>query len=379
MFRPFCFALAALSLTAGTDAGYTLLHEYAGQNFFAGWDFYGSWDNLTLSNTTWVSENNATLMNLAYINDAGNAIMRVDNTTDVQMGETRNAVRITTQEYLDIGTLWIVDALHIPYGCSVWPAFWSKGPHWPFDGEIDIIEAINMMGNNQMALHTTEGCVHTAYSEQTGYNIGLDCSPGSGCVVAETKPNSYGSGFAAAGGGVWATQFDVAGIFIWFWSRADVPASIANATADSTPDPSTWGPPSASYPTTNQCNTTEFFTAQQIVFDIALCGDWAGVPSIYQSTGCYLPNYTDTCYSQSVVGPGSPTYDEAYWEVRYLRTYTLGTVDPPTTSSEATQPTGVGLAAPTGGSPSAAIEAYLPLRLSALVFLGVLIGSVLLW
>lgn len=28
----------------------------------------------------------------------------------------------------------------------------------------------------------------------------------------ETAPNSFQSGFAAAGGGVWATQFDVAGI-----------------------------------------------------------------------------------------------------------------------------------------------------------------------
>jgi hypothetical protein len=39
-----------------------------------------------------------------------------------------------------------------------------------------------------------------------------DCSQPSGCTVLETSPNSYNEGFAAAGGGVWATQFDVAGI-----------------------------------------------------------------------------------------------------------------------------------------------------------------------
>ena len=53
---------------------------------------------------------------------------------------------------------------------------------------------------------------------QTGIVYGTNCSTGSGCVVAETKPNSYGAGFAQAGGGVWATQLDVSGVYMWFWS-----------------------------------------------------------------------------------------------------------------------------------------------------------------
>ena len=121
-------------------------------------------------------------------------------------------VRITTQDFYDYGSLWVIDALHLPYGCSVWPAFWSKGTLWPNDGEIDIIESINLNPNNQMALHTTAGCFHEANVTQTGRNSGLNCGTGSGCVVVENQPNSYESGFAAAGGGVWATQFDVSGI-----------------------------------------------------------------------------------------------------------------------------------------------------------------------
>lgn len=31
-------------------------------------------------------------------------------------------------------------------------------------------------------------------------------------LQSETKPNSYGASFAANGGGVWATQYDVSGI-----------------------------------------------------------------------------------------------------------------------------------------------------------------------
>lgn len=121
-------------------------------------------------------------------------------------------IRITTKDFYDYGSLWIIDVLHLPFGCSVWPAFWSKGTLWPNDGEIDIIESINMNPNNQMALHTTQGCMHQGDAVQSGHNVGLDCSTGSGCVVIESKPNSYQAGFAASGGGVWATQYDVTGV-----------------------------------------------------------------------------------------------------------------------------------------------------------------------
>lgn len=68
------------------------------------------------------------------------------------------------------------------------------------------------MSNNQAALHTTGGCTVPTNSSETGQLTTTDCSQGSGCVVAETAENSFGAGFAAAGGGVWATQFDDAGI-----------------------------------------------------------------------------------------------------------------------------------------------------------------------
>lgn len=77
-----------------------------------------------------------------------------------------------------------------------------------------------MMTNNQMALHTTPGCMKPASSDanQTGSTLEHNCSLDQGCIVAETKANSYGEGFARAGGGVFAVQIDVKGVFMWFWS-----------------------------------------------------------------------------------------------------------------------------------------------------------------
>lgn len=107
---------------------------------------------------------------------------------------------------------------------------------WPNCGEIDIIEAINGLPDNQFALHTTDGtvisrcCVQCSLfspfvgcflsspnSAQTGNILQTNCSTGAGCVVQETKPNSFGSGFAKNGGGVVATQLDTSGIYMWFW------------------------------------------------------------------------------------------------------------------------------------------------------------------
>ena len=61
---------------------------------------------------------------------------------------------------------------------------------------------------------------------------------------------------------------------VWFWSREDIPPSITQANSTSSIDISQWGTPSAAYPASSECNITQFFTPQQLVFDIALCGHW---------------------------------------------------------------------------------------------------------
>ncbi|OBZ74401.1 putative glycosidase C21B10.07 [Grifola frondosa] len=193
-------------------AAFNLIAEYSGANFFSGWDYFDNYDNLTGGATNWVDQATADSSNLTYINSAGNAVIKVDNASFVPYPDKRNAarVRITTQDLFPIGSVFVTDVSHIPYGCSVWPGLWTKGANWPNDGEIDIIEGVNLMTSNQMTLHGTNGCMKTTPSTQTSQTISTNCSVVSGCSVLESAPNSYGEGFATAGGGVWATQFDVA-------------------------------------------------------------------------------------------------------------------------------------------------------------------------
>jgi len=224
----------------------------------------------------------------------------------------------------------MIDALHIPYGCSVWPSFWTLGPQttWPGSGEIDIIEGINGMENNQVAVHTPRGCTQPAVTTQSGTTTNVDCSSSSGCLVRENQANSYGKSFAKAGGGVFVLQLEAAGIKIYFFSRPDIPANIQQATTSSQIDTSTWGIPTANYPNTT-CDIQKHFPPQELILLTTLCGVWAGVPAFYQSS-CKSP--TGSCVADNVIGNGS-NYLNAYWEIKYIRAYLNEDMPLPTSSA----------------------------------------------
>ncbi|KAJ7446587.1 concanavalin A-like lectin/glucanase domain-containing protein [Mycena latifolia] len=316
--------LTLLSRGLGAAATYYPFFDYAGATFFDGFDFYGAIDNTTWGNVTYVTAADATAESLAYINGAGNAIIKVDDASTVLAAgiQYRKSVRLTSKVQFPVGTLFVIDAVHMPYGCSVWPSIWlngvlEPGQVWPEAGEIDLIEAINLMDHNQMALHSYAGCVQPPNVTQLGTTIIHNCNDttASGCTVAETKNNSFGAGFASAGGGAFGLQFDVAGVFMWFWGRASIPASITSATATSQMDLSDWGLPSAAYPAEG-CNITEFFPPQELVIDITLCGLWAGIEGVYEAS---CPG---TCFGSNIAGNGS-NYANAYFEIPAIRTWSV--------------------------------------------------------
>ena len=94
-------------------------------------------------------------------------------------------VRIGSKDYYALGSIWIFDIAHLPYGCSVWPGVWTSAFKWPDQGEIDIVEGINKMTSNQMALHTLAGCNAATGTNAVNQPAITNCNDtqGSGCTV----------------------------------------------------------------------------------------------------------------------------------------------------------------------------------------------------
>jgi len=311
-------ALLSLSLPLSALAqSYTLKTSYQGSNFFNQWNFSTAADRNS-GFVAFQSFQTAQTQKLAYLNGAGNAIVKVDNTTVGNPADTtfgRASVYMQSNELLELGSLVLFDAVHVPSGCSVWPAFFTLGPgEWPLGGEIDIFENVNQAPTNQYSLHTfPDGC-SAATGTESGKIISTDCynntNGNQGCIVQETKPNSFGSGFNSNGGGGYAASIDTTGIKIWYFPRSSLPSDWTS----STPNPANWDAPSAFYPASG-CDPTKFFGPQQLILDIDICGSFAGDGGAF----------AQTCSGSCVDLLKTPTnYDQAYFEITFIKTFTTG-------------------------------------------------------
>ncbi|QIW96726.1 hypothetical protein AMS68_002244 [Peltaster fructicola] len=226
----------------------------------------------------------------------------------------RPSVRLTSTKSYNAGLI-ILDLQHMPGGiCGTWPAFWTLGDDWPNHGEIDIIEGVNEGTTNLASLHTAQGCNITK-ATMTGSISTSDCwvsdpnqSSNSGCAITTTNTTSYGAGFNANGGGVYATRYTASNITMWYFGRKSIPSDI---TAGS-PDPSKWGTPVALF---TGCQFSNYINGQRLVFDTTFCGDWAG--NVWTSGSC--ASKASNCSSYVANNPAD--FKNAYWSINSLKVY----------------------------------------------------------
>ncbi|TFY80118.1 hypothetical protein EWM64_g3892 [Hericium alpestre] len=275
-------------------------------------------------------------------------IMKGDDTNWLPAGANRQSVRVSSYAQYN-GGLFILDVDRAPWGCGVWPAFWTVGNGiWPNTGEIDIIEGVHDNEHNQVTWHTSP-------ANFTGTIVGqsnqpnLDCrgtDNGPGCGITEWSRASYGPTFDAQGGGVFAMKWDQDGIAVWSFYRVAVPQDIVNEA----PNPSQWGAPVAALEP-GKCNPFQYFANHSIIFDITFCGDWAG--NSYATSGC-----PGTC-SDRLMDPSN--FVNASWDINTVKVYRRQDITG--TISAATRDQCVGLAATVGIAIAVAISAIFPLVL----------------
>lgn len=293
------FALAAVA-----QATYTIRDSYNKTNFFEGFEFYSGPDP-TQGFVQYQTATQANAGSLAgYANDA--VFLGVDSTASNPTGG-RASTRVNTKNKYTKG-LFITDIAHMPSStCGVWAAHWTFGDGWPNNGEIDIIEGVNRNQSTTYTLHTGPGC-----SFQQG-NCNAPGDGTKGCSNPNDKTQLYGDSFNDIGGGIYATEWTSTAIKIWFFPRTGkMPEDITKAN----PDPSTWGNPSATFSGGSDCDIDQHFKEHQIVFNTALCGQWAG--KVFSSDPV-CAQQASTC--EEFVGAHPEAFKEAYWLINSVKIY----------------------------------------------------------
>ena len=240
-------------------------------------------------------------------------------------GKCRQVVQIISKFHYDRG-LFVLNAQHMPYGCGVWPAFWTMGPatDWPYYGEIDIIEGINMADNTQSTLHTSNNCDFSSVSSQIQSEISgsvtntFNCSFMPGCAEYSNDHDTYGDSFDSSGGGVWAMELTDDFIKMFYFNHNDIPSDLTNEK----PDPTTWGKPWAYFPFGSWCSN-DHFKEQYVYIDTYMCGWAAETDTTYPfswSRQCES-KYGNSC--ESFVSNNPNYFEIAYWLINSLEVYVL--------------------------------------------------------
>lgn len=230
---------------------------------------------------------------------------------------------------------------HVPYGAGIWPAFWLMNSDylWPQGGELDILEYAND-AESKVTFHTNKNCSLAAAkldSCMKGPNVDRDVikscytnytSNELGCKPPQIRRTGK---WYADNPGVIATVWDESGVFVYHIPEAEVPLDLAN----DKPNPNTWERWMTAYLPFDPQTCFDVAKPQEIVLNIALCGDWAGGAwwsSIEARDTGFVPPYcipghvtepaTDCC----TIFMSSPTAEDylkkkAYFDIEYLKVF----------------------------------------------------------
>jgi hypothetical protein len=314
---------------AATSENYQLVENWHGESFLDYFNFHTGSDP-TNGFVTYLDKSSAESAGLIKVNDGGSVYIGVDHKTTLSTtGKGRDSVRIGSKKYYD-QSLVIADIAHMPGSiCGSWPAFWSVGKNWPADGEIDIIEGVNLQDHNEIVMHTAGTCSITD-TGMTGAVNATGCGEDLGTVgcVIEGQQGSYGTSFNKQGGGVYAMQWTEQFVKIWFFPRASIPTSITKGA----PDVSQFGTPMALVE--DGCDVANSFKAQSFVFDVTFCGDWAG--GVYGQSGCPMSGSDSSQSCINYVAKNPTAFEQTYWEINSVKIYQTGVAAETVASSSTT-------------------------------------------
>lgn len=237
------------------------------------------------------------------------------------------SVRLYTEKTTFNGGIFSFEIFHIPAGCGVWPAIWfgqdsnQKLPNgepgkWPQNGEIDLIEQVNDTNRNSTTLHIAPQnpqCTPTFKVPLSGGDPTCSTADNNiGCGSATKIPNTFGKDFNTNYGTNGATtvlKWELnKSITAWF-----IPPPYDDVTGPfgTSPDPSKWPDP---YFNAEFNNTTCPILNQQLIFNITLCGVWAGDSPVWGQNCPNKGSCNDYIHTPNAL-------KDAYWDIGRVSIY----------------------------------------------------------
>ena len=221
----------------------------------------------------------------------------------VEGPQLRQSVRMTTKKSWR-HFLLSVQYTHMPYGCGLWPALWfwcadvepregeseARCPAWPAGGELDVIEYSNVfytkssfhIGADEVCTLDADAmaaCGNFIDKNTEQFHCETDYFPANGDFEWGCAPNQFESWPTAmylnANPGAIVVEWTEEAIKIWHFPLAQIPPDLL---ADD-PKPASWNSTRlwSYFPFGNaDCPGKDTIGAQNLVLNIATCGQWAG-------------------------------------------------------------------------------------------------------
>lgn len=292
-----------------TGKCYQLTWSAQGNSFFDNFTFLEAGDDGTHGATVYVDREDALKDGLAEAHDT-HAILRTGGRGSWLY--KRKSVSLHSGYTWSPSDYFLVAMRfhHVPQGVGIWPAFWTKAPGyvWPLGSELDIMEYANG-AENKASLHVSPStpCVldknsvnkcgrfpeanqNSHYDCVTDYYTGkVGCGPNSDRKITAQYLNENPGVLAAE----WTTEH----IKVFYIPEDEIPEDLST----DQPRPSTWDKfIYANFPLADSdrakpgsCSQRkDAFKPQEVVLNIGLCGDWAGMT---QDTGCQDAVAGDAC------------------------------------------------------------------------------------
>ncbi|GAX16484.1 hypothetical protein FisN_19Lh064 [Fistulifera solaris] len=345
---------------------FQLIELQQGANLLNYYDFLDGPDSAGSAGfQTYVSRRRAHQLQLLQIHPDGALIMK----SAPNAGNKRFSIRLEGKRRFNRG-LFVLHVDHIPAGCGTWPAFWlTDEDHWPYHGEIDIVEGVNDQSHAKTALHTAESCSMYAqvppyaqtgeWDRSTGipntYTGILDHETSvpadncwvlaphqwsnQGCVVTHSHNNTLGARFNEQGGGIYVLDWDPDHGYIKSWvfpQSQGYPANLEQATlsaeSDSpvAPNPNDWHQAPYAYFAigANSSCSSDHFSNMRLIFNLAFCGTVAGNRFVQDCPDlaaqfAVKDDVVATC--NAYVASEPEALEEAYWKIKGVYVYQRGT------------------------------------------------------